>query len=30
MAAFDPNAFADLANDVMGGGTEGVGDLTDL
>jgi MraZ protein len=26
MAAFDPNAFADLANDVMGGGLDGVGD----
>lgn len=27
MAAFDPNAFADLANDVMGGGADGVGDV---
>ena len=27
MATFDPNAFADLANDVMGGGAEGVGDI---
>ena len=27
MAAFDPNAFADLANDVMGGGADGVGDF---
>lgn len=27
MATFDPNAFADLANDVMGGGAEGVGDV---
>jgi MraZ protein len=26
-ANFDPNGFADLANQVMGGGEEGVGDL---
>ncbi len=27
VAAMDSNAFADLANDVMGGGVEGVGDF---
>jgi MraZ protein len=27
VAAMDSNAFADLANDVMGGGAEGVGDF---
>jgi MraZ protein len=28
-AALDPNSFADLANDVMGGGADGVGDLVE-
>lgn len=27
VAAMDSNMFADLANDVMGGGTDGVGDI---
>lgn len=27
VAAMDSNIFADLANDVMGGGMEGVGDI---
>ncbi len=27
VAAMDSNLFADLANDVMGGGTDGVGDI---
>jgi hypothetical protein len=27
VAAMDSNVFADLANDVMGGGAEGVGDI---
>ncbi|MBL7796904.1 MAG: division/cell wall cluster transcriptional repressor MraZ [Saprospiraceae bacterium] len=27
MMSLDPNQFADLANDVMGGGEDGVGDL---
>lgn len=30
VAAMDSNLFADLANDVMGGGTDGVGDLDEL
>ena len=30
VAAMDSNAFADLANDVMGGGAEGVGDFETL
>jgi MraZ protein len=29
VAAMDSNMFADLANDVMGGGADGVGDLND-
>ncbi|MEZ4940188.1 MAG: division/cell wall cluster transcriptional repressor MraZ [Saprospiraceae bacterium] len=30
MLSIDPNQFADLANDVMGGGAEGVGDIDEI